>query len=315
MGCDLIALNAYPDVSKTPKTPDARQSLLPNLAQIVQTLRADLGVLFEADGERMTLVDEHGGLIEGDKLLALICVLVARTRERAKIAVPVTAPRSIEALVGLHGGVVTRTRTNVRDLMALCIGDTNRPGRVDFAGDDAGGFIFSEFQPTFDAMYGFGKLMELLATTDLNISELAAELPDAHIAHTMIRCPWEAKGRVMGGLTKEANALTGEDGKRVELIDGIKFYEGADWALVLPDASEPFFHIYAESDTPEQANELLCRYVAPRRSRTRLIRKPRRESNRAGPRRGPAHFYCFKFSMNWRRRRSRTSQSLNNRLS
>jgi len=262
MGCDLIALNAYPDVSKTPKTPDARQSLLPNLAQIVTTLRADLGVLFEADGERMTLVDEHGGLIEGDKLLALMCVLVARTRERAKIAVPVTAPRSIEALVGLHGGIVTRTRTNVRDLMALCIGDTNRPGRVDFAGDDAGGFIFSEFQPTFDAMYGFGKMMELLAVTDLNISELAAELPDTHIAHTMIRCPWEAKGRVMGALTKEANALTGMDGRRVELIDGIKFYEGEDWALVLPDASEPFFHVYAESDTAEKANELLCRYVA-----------------------------------------------------
>ena len=58
------------------------------------------------------------------------------------------------------------------------------------------------------------------------------------------------------------NALDGEDGRRVELIDGIKFYEGEDWALVLPDASEPFFHVYAESDTSEKANELLCRYVA-----------------------------------------------------
>src|SRR5262249_24036977 len=60
MGCDLIALNAYPDVQKTPKTVEARAALLPNLAQIVQTLQADMGVLFEADGERMTLVDENG---------------------------------------------------------------------------------------------------------------------------------------------------------------------------------------------------------------------------------------------------------------
>ena len=110
----------------------------------------------------MTLVDEHGQVIEGTKLLTLMAVLVARTRDRAKIAVPVTAPRMIEALVGLHGGEVTRTKTNIRDLMALCVGGANQPGRVDFAGDVSGGFIFSEFQPTFDAMFGFGKLMELV---------------------------------------------------------------------------------------------------------------------------------------------------------
>ena len=34
-----------------------------------------------------------------------------------------------------------------------------------------------------------------------------------------------------------------------------------NWALVLPDASEPFFHIYAEADNPETANNLLCQYV------------------------------------------------------
>ena len=67
-------------------------------------------------------------------------------------------------------------------------------GRVDFAGDDAGGFIFSEFQPSFDAMFAFGKLLELLATTDIRLSELSAELPHAHVARALVRCPWEVKG-------------------------------------------------------------------------------------------------------------------------
>src|SRR5262249_41773959 len=78
MGVDLIALNAYPDITRTPKTAAARAATLPNLAQIVQTLRADLGVMFEADGERMTLVDETGRIIEGDDLLTMMAVLVAR---------------------------------------------------------------------------------------------------------------------------------------------------------------------------------------------------------------------------------------------
>ncbi len=261
MGVELIALNAYPDVGKVPKTPDARAALLPNLGQIVQTLHADLGVLFEADGERMTIIDEYGKAIEGDNLLAMMSVLVSRTKERARIAVPVTAPRMIEGLAGLHGGMVQRTKTDVRDLMEMCRGENGKPGRVDFAGDDAGGFIFSEFQPSFDAMFAFSKMLELLAVTDIRLSELSAELPRAHVARAHVRCPWETKGRIMRVLTKEADSHEGHNGDHVELIDGIKFFKGKDWALVLPDASEPFFHVYAEADSDAAANQMVGEYV------------------------------------------------------
>ncbi len=261
MGVELIALNAYPDVGKVPKTPDARAALLPNLGQIVQTLHADLGVLFEADGERMTIIDEYGKAIEGDNLLAMMSVLVSRTKERARIAVPVTAPRMIEGLAGLHGGIVQRTKTDVRDLMEMCRGESGKPGRVDFAGDDAGGFIFSEFQPSFDAMFAFSKLLELLAVTDIRLSELSAELPRAHVARAHVRCPWETKGRIMRVLTKEADSHDNHNGDHVELIDGIKFFKGKDWALVLPDASEPFFHVYAEADSDAAASVMVGEYV------------------------------------------------------
>jgi mannose-1-phosphate guanylyltransferase/phosphomannomutase len=260
LGIDLIALNAYADLSKAPKTPEAREALLPNLKQIVQTLGADIGVLFEADGERMTLVDETGAVIDGDLLLTMVSVLQARTRPGARIAVPVTAPRAVEPLVALHGGSVVRTKTDARHLMGACAGDS--ANRAHFAADDAGGFIFSDFQPSFDSMFGFAKLLEMLTVTDMRLSELAAELPETHLARAVVRCPWEVKGKVMRVLTKEdGENIAHEAGGRVELVDGIKFYHQDDWALVLPDASEPFFHVYAESGSAEDANKLLCRYV------------------------------------------------------
>ncbi len=261
LGVELIALNAYPDVTKIPKNPEQRDASLRSLAQIVQTLGADLGVFFEAGGERMTLLSENGRLIEGDDLLAIMAVLVARTKERARVAVPVTAPRMIEDLVQLHGGTVTRTKTDVRDLMTLCSSLTPAAERVDFAGDDSGSFIFSEFQPSFDGMYAFGKLLEMLAISDLNVSDISEQMPVANVSKAMVRCPWEAKGRIMRVLTKEADATEGEDGMRVEMIDGIKFLKEREWALVLPDSSEPFFHVYAEADSKAQADRLLCRYV------------------------------------------------------
>jgi mannose-1-phosphate guanylyltransferase/phosphomannomutase len=261
LNVDLIALNAYPDVHKTPKTREDRAKLLPNLAQIVQTLHADIGVLFEGDGERMTVVDDKGRVIEGNDLLALMCVLTARTHQNARIAVPVTAPSSIEALVGIHSGQVVRTKTGVRDLMEVSGTDTKQEARADFAADDAGGFIFSEFQPSFDAMFAFGKLLEELAATDLRLGELFDQLPLSHVARASVRCPWEVKGRVMRVLTREMDSVENQNGDRVEMIDGIKVFHNGNWALVLPDASEPFFHVYAEASTQEEAQKLLGNYV------------------------------------------------------
>lgn len=257
LGCDIVALNAYVDPSKSPKTRESRAALLPNLQQIVRTLNADIGVMFENDGERLTMVDETGRIIEGDDLLTLYAVMVARTRSRARIAVPVTAPARIEELVGLHGGTVIRTKTDVRSLMSVTAvqGDKRSP-QADFAGDDSGGFVFGEFMPAFDSMFSFAKLLEMLSSTGLSLGELARELPAAHVFHTEVRCPWEVKGRIMRELTKEAEELGA-----VDLIDGIKVTGDGGWSLVLPDASEPYFHVYAESDTQANAERILNRYV------------------------------------------------------
>ncbi|MCC6729059.1 MAG: mannose-1-phosphate guanyltransferase [Chthonomonadales bacterium] len=256
LGCDIVALNAFVDVSRTPRTADARQALLPNLVQIVRTLRADMGVMFDNEGERLVIVDERGEVIGGNDLLMLFAVMVARTRPDAHVAVPVTAPGRIEHLVGLHGGQVHRTKTDVRSLMATGSRRDNKEPQADFAGDTSGGFIFPEFQTVFDSMYAFGKLLEMLAVTGLSLSEIAGQIPPVHIAEATVRCPWEVKGRIMRELTREA-----ESRGDVELVDGIKVCTDTSWALVLPDASEPYFHVYAEGTSEEGAGELLSTYV------------------------------------------------------
>jgi mannose-1-phosphate guanylyltransferase/phosphomannomutase len=264
LGCDVIALNAYVDATRSPKTAQARAAFLPNLTQIVQTLNADLGVIFQNNGERLTLVDETGNIIEDEMLLAVFCVLVARTQARARIGIPVTAPGNIETLVSLHGGDVRRSKADVRSLMALSSAEHAKPDtrdpkpepQVHFAGDTSGGFIFSEFQPGFDSMYAFGKLLEMLCATGLGLAEIHRELPPVTLAKAVVGCPWEAKGRIMRELTRAAE-VTGQ----VDLIDGIKIKSDGAWALILPDASEPYFHLYAEAPTRDESERLVREYA------------------------------------------------------
>ncbi|GAB4460442.1 MAG: mannose-1-phosphate guanyltransferase [Armatimonadaceae bacterium] len=254
LGCDVIALNAYGDWGRSPKTPVEREALMYNLSQVVLTLRADLGVMFHSDGERISLVDEKGEALSNAKLLATMSSLVAQTRPGAKVAVPVTAPSVIEAVMRRTNGVVTRTKTDPRFLMAL---SSHTAENVAMAGDLEGGFIFPGFHAAFDGMFAFAKTLEMLAWLQRPLSEFAAELPPVHVAQVHVRCPWEIKGKVMRRLTEESREAAG-----LELIDGIKLKESErQWVLVLPDAAEPVFHVYAEGQSPEDASDRARRYV------------------------------------------------------
>jgi mannose-1-phosphate guanylyltransferase / phosphomannomutase len=256
LGCDVIALNAFVDYSKAPRTPDERRALLPNLSQIVQMLQADIGVMFENDGERLTIVDNTGRIIEGPDLLMLYAMLFARTHKGATIGVPVTAPSHIEAMLAEHKATVVRTKTDVRSLMAMTTTADHGKPQVDFAGDCEGGFIFSDFQPAFDSMFAFGRMLEMVSSTDKSVSELAEALPPVLQAQAVVRCPWEVKGRIMRELTREAE-VTGD----FDLTDGVKFFRNPSWVLVLPDAADPHFHVYAEGESEKAAKELVSEYV------------------------------------------------------
>ncbi len=255
LGCDVIALNAYTDPARAPKNAMERQALFYNLSQVVLTLRADMGVILYSDGERLGLVDERGDTLFGARLLATLSSLVAQTRPGAKVAVPVTAPSVIEAVMRRTNGVVTRTKTDGRYLMTL----SSLPAEnVAMAGDLDGGFIFPEFFPTFDAMFAFAKTLEMLSWLQRPLSEFSAELPEVYLSTVDVRCPWEAKGKVMRRLTEESRG----QGGRAELIDGIKLKDSErEWVLVLPDASEPLFHVFAEGRNEEDAHARARQYV------------------------------------------------------
>jgi len=250
---ETIALNAYTDPKKSPKTPADREELVRSLSDYLVTLKADMGVYLGDDGERLTVVDETGHILSGNDLLSVFALLVARARPGAQIAVPVTAPSTIERIVQEYGGGVTRTKTDVRSLMA-----TAAEGKEDIAlaGDSEGGFIFPEFHPAFDGLFSFAKLLELLAVQETTLSQVCDILPPYFMATAIVPCPWEIKGRIMRILTEESG------GTRTELVDGIKTYrDDGSWVLVLPDASEPCFRIYAEAGSQDQANELVHRQV------------------------------------------------------
>jgi mannose-1-phosphate guanylyltransferase / phosphomannomutase len=251
LGVESISLNGYNDAKLAPRTNDEIQAHVQNLKSIVGNLGYDMGVLFTEEGERLSVVDERGEVLVGNTLLAAISTLVAQTHPEATIAMSITAPTRLEEALRKTGVGVLRTKSDIRSLMAA-----SSEAEVTFAGDDHGGFIFPIMHPGFDAPFSFGKLINMLQSTGLSLGEVAESLPEFQLAYEVVRCPWEAKGSVMRQISEESSK-----GERVELVDGIKIFDGDSWVLVLPDAVEPLFHVYAESPEEGSSRELVGTYV------------------------------------------------------
>ena len=251
LGVESISLNAYNDAKLAPRNPEDVLRHVENLKSIVANLGYDMGVLFTEEGERLTLVDERGRAIVGNELLAAMAVLVARTEKESQIAISVTSPVALEGMLHELGADVIRTRSDVKSLVSAANDAT-----LSFAGDDRGGFIFPEIHPGFDAAYSLGKLIMMLQKTGVRLGDVASDLPTFHMAHRSIHCPWEVKGGVMRRIIEDSSR-----GERVELVDGIKIFSNGGWVLVLPDAIEPVFHIYAESANDEESVQLVDAYA------------------------------------------------------
>ena len=252
LGYEVISLNAYPDPTRTPRTIAEHEAFLANLRQIVQALNADCGMLMENEGERLAVIDERGRTIEGAWLLALFARLIAQAHRDGVIVAPVHAPSVIEPLVEPFGVEVVRTRADVRSLTITAV---EQAENLLLAGDLQGGFIFPEFHPGFDAMFAYVRLLEIAQQLGCSLAEIYDEIPPFALLHRSLPCPWEQKGRLMRHMAQSVKG-------RVETLDGLKVYADHGWTLILPDASEPLIHLYAEATTESDAQQLLDHYAA-----------------------------------------------------
>jgi mannose-1-phosphate guanylyltransferase/phosphomannomutase len=252
LGVESIALNGYNDAKRSPRSAEEVQSHVENLKSIVGTLGYDMGVLFTDEGERLTLVDNRGEVLSGNTLLAAMASLVCQTKPGARVAMSVTGPSRLEDHLTKGGATVVRTKADIRSLISGAMDE-----HVDFAGDGSGGFVFPALTAGFDAPFSLGSLVTMLQQLNLNLGDVAESLPVFKMAYETVRVPWEWKGAVMRMIAEE-----NRDSDRVELVDGIKIYDEHSWVLVLPDALEPLFHVYAESE-----DEGHSRYLAEEYSR------------------------------------------------
>jgi mannose-1-phosphate guanylyltransferase/phosphomannomutase len=249
-GCDAVVLNA--SLNQNALAVPEREALLNQLGHVVEALKASFGVQVSAHGEQLILVDESGMPIRGEMLTALMVNMSLTANPRSTIVVPVHVSSAVEQLARRHDGKVIRTKANPTALMEACHANSN----VVLGGSGEMGFIFPQLHPGFDAMFCIAKLMEMLSLQERSLGTIRSELPRVYHKTYTVRCPWTAKGALMRHLVETHPA------ENLELVDGVKIcnYHNDSWVLILPDASEPLVHIFANSNDRDWVDETLREY-------------------------------------------------------
>ena len=245
LGCEALLLHGEPDGHFPHRSPNPlAPGSLDKLQQVVRSQGADLGVAYDGDGDRLVVVDEQGGVVWADRLLALLARAVLKQKPGAKIIYDISSSQALVDDVLAHGGVPVPSPVGY----ALVHRRMKEVGAL-LAGEMAGHLFFADSQFRFDdAILGTAKVVEVVARADCPLSALVAELPAYHTSpETRVFCPDDQKESVVTALAQVY------DGQRpLETLDGVRVSFDDGWGLVRASQTQQAISMRFEARTPEE---------------------------------------------------------------
>ena len=247
LSIDALTVGAAMEEDAAADQAPAREAALRRLAGLVVSSGARIGARVGPTGERLSIVDELGRVIDDGRMLLIMLDLVAASRHSGVVAVPVTTSRLAEEVAAYHGVGVRRIGAGLAPLAAASAG-----ADVILAGDGRGRFVLPSVGPGADAIAALMMLLALMADTDLTLSKLNARIPATSVVSRSVPVPWHRRAAVMRTVRRAA------EGQQVDTLDGIRVVQpDGSWCLVLPEDDQACLTLYAEAAEPLSAVRLL----------------------------------------------------------
>jgi len=251
MGCDVTTLycevdGTFPNHHPDPTVPENIQELV----RTVRELKADVGIAFDGDVDRIGVVDDAGQIIWGDKLLILFARAILEKEPGATVIAEVKCSRTLFQDIEKHGGVPVMWRTGHSLIKAAM-----KEFHAELAGEMSGHMFFKNRWFGFDdAIYAGARLLEILSHSDRGLHEMLSDVPEMHVTpETRIDTSEARKFKIVD----EATRYFQEDLKlNVNTIDGARIEWPDGWGLLRASNTSPVLVFRAEATTPERLDEI-----------------------------------------------------------
>jgi phosphomannomutase/phosphoglucomutase len=250
-GCKVTTINANIDGTFPGRLPEPRPENLSDLASIVKAVKADLGVAYDGDADRVVFVNEKGEIHAGDETFGLVEEYFLREHQGEKIVTPVSSSSLIKEIADTNGGEIVWTKVG-----SVTVAQTMKQIQAKLGGEENGGIFYGPHQPVRDGAMSTALILGIMARTNEKLSSLIEKLPRYHIEKSKVECPEELKEKVLTKLVEQTGKLN------ISTIDGVKiWFDDKSAILIRPSGTEPIYRLYAEAKTEKRVSQLMGEYT------------------------------------------------------
>lgn len=230
LGADLVAIHTDPDGTNI--NSNCGSTHMDELKARVVYEKANIGIAFDGDADRMLAVDENGTLIEGDQILAVCGNYLKKKGKLKKNTIVVTVMSNLGfSLMGEKEGIHIE-KTKVGDRYVL---ENMREHGYNIGGEQSGHIIFLDDNTTGDGLLSALHLLDVMVQTGKPLSELAQVMEVLPQALVNAKVPNHKKENFM------------EYQEIAEAIAAVeKKFNGEGRVLIRPSGTEPLVRVMIE---------------------------------------------------------------------
>ncbi len=261
LGCEVTELFCTPDGRFPNHHPDP--TVPENLKDLITTVKekkAEVGLAYDGDSDRLGVVDENGSILWGDQLLMIFSRDVLSRKPGSIVIFEVKCSKTLEEDIRKKGGSPLMWKAG----HSLIKGKMKETGAV-LAGEMSGHLFFAdEYYGYDDAIYASVRLLRILSNTGMPLSEFLKDVPKTYSTPEIrVDCADDIKFQVVEAVKQHyvgKAPLIDVDGVRVNFGDG--------WGLVRASNTQPALVLRFEADTEARLREIRSEMEDVVRSKT-----------------------------------------------
>ena len=237
---EIVALNFEPNGNFPNHSPNPLAEGSANqISEKIKSEKADFGLMFDGDADRIFLVDENGELVKADVTLLLLAKHFLQNNSGMAVAYNAICSKAVPEFIRTWGGTPIRTQVgfvNVRD------GLLKNNGIM--GGELSGHYCFKDNFYLDSGMIAMLVLMSVISKDGRKVSEIVKELsPYAKSAE--INFEVKDKNKILEKIKEKYL-----DGKQ-DYLDGVTVEYEDWWFNVRPSNTELLLRLTIEADTEE----------------------------------------------------------------